>query len=138
MLCCAPSEGDKPELVTAVPEEKKPTVKTETAPEAPEAPVSTASTAPTEQPKPTAEPVTFTFSRPDGSTIDCSFKARPLGIDFVRKVPLVVKAVRPGTSAEKEGVQSGWKLLKVDGEDHPDTFEATSRLIEKYISRLPV
>jgi len=46
------------------------------------------------------------------------FEKRPIGFDFhPGKVPIVVDTVIPGSYAQELGVQSGWAILKINGEE---------------------
>mmetsp|Transcript_12947 Transcript_12947/g.34685 ORF Transcript_12947/g.34685 Transcript_12947/m.34685 type:complete len:174 (+) Transcript_12947:110-631(+) len=59
------------------------------------------------------------------------FKQTPLGIDFHRKVPLVIKKVIPGGFADAMGLGSGWVLTAVNGEDIKSMeFDGAVRVIQ--------
>mmetsp|Transcript_22154 Transcript_22154/g.40754 ORF Transcript_22154/g.40754 Transcript_22154/m.40754 type:complete len:127 (-) Transcript_22154:146-526(-) len=80
----------------------------------------------------------FTFGLPDGKTQDVVFKRRPLGLDFDKSMPLVVRKVHPNQHAEELGVQSGWKILCVNGQSiETATFEECFKLLKEASGRLP-
>eukprot|EP00931_Biecheleriopsis_adriatica_P109023 TRINITY_DN8328_c0_g1_i1.p2 TRINITY_DN8328_c0_g1~~TRINITY_DN8328_c0_g1_i1.p2 ORF type:complete len:132 (+),score=18.65 TRINITY_DN8328_c0_g1_i1:60-455(+) len=82
--------------------------------------------------------VTFTFQLPDGSVKDCVFRARPIGVDFLRGVvPLKVTRIKDNTQAEVLGIQKDWLLMKMDGVDLPRSFEANVKVITEAVSILP-
>eukprot|EP00930_Biecheleria_cincta_P085821 TRINITY_DN7518_c0_g1_i2.p1 TRINITY_DN7518_c0_g1~~TRINITY_DN7518_c0_g1_i2.p1 ORF type:complete len:173 (-),score=36.95 TRINITY_DN7518_c0_g1_i2:75-560(-) len=82
------------------------------------------------------EGLTFTFGLPDGSTKDFLFKTRPIGIQFTKTTPLVVKTVRPDSPAVGS-VELEWEVLQVDGVDLPAGYEATSKQLKDQVSQLP-
>merc|ERR1712224_1062309 len=45
------------------------------------------------------------------------FQEKPLGISFKKELPLTVSRLTPGASAEKRGVQVGWKFSKIGDQD---------------------
>lgn len=57
----------------------------------------------------------LTFRLPDGTEKAFGFTERPLGIDFNRYRPVTVINVKPGSSAEAQGVQVDQVLIKVAG-----------------------
>lgn len=57
------------------------------------------------------------FVLPDGSRKELAFCRRPLGCKIGPKLPLFVKTVDQGTSAASMGVQAGWIIRTVNGED---------------------
>eukprot|EP00931_Biecheleriopsis_adriatica_P109024 TRINITY_DN8328_c0_g1_i2.p1 TRINITY_DN8328_c0_g1~~TRINITY_DN8328_c0_g1_i2.p1 ORF type:complete len:131 (+),score=24.37 TRINITY_DN8328_c0_g1_i2:60-452(+) len=124
MFCCTPTDSETvAEAVTAEPTslsertEKETTLGSESA---------------------SAKPaVTFTFQLPDGSVKDCVFRARPLGVDFLRQVPLKVKSIKENTQAKTLGIQKDWLLMKMDGVDLPRSFEANVKVITEAVSILP-
>jgi len=59
-------------------------------------------------------PLDLTFQLPDGSTKECHFTNRPIGVEFY-KDPLVVKGVAPGGDAEEFGIQEGWQMHSING-----------------------
>eukprot|EP00929_Paragymnodinium_shiwhaense_P075961 TRINITY_DN38937_c0_g1_i1.p2 TRINITY_DN38937_c0_g1~~TRINITY_DN38937_c0_g1_i1.p2 ORF type:complete len:139 (+),score=28.94 TRINITY_DN38937_c0_g1_i1:66-482(+) len=62
----------------------------------------------------TEVPVLFSCG-PDGSTKTVLFKRRPLGFDFEKKAPLVVKRIKPGSHAAELGVKTGWTMMAING-----------------------
>mmetsp|Transcript_56275 Transcript_56275/g.131856 ORF Transcript_56275/g.131856 Transcript_56275/m.131856 type:complete len:129 (-) Transcript_56275:109-495(-) len=80
----------------------------------------------------------FTFGLPDGKTQDVVFQRRPLGLDFDKSMPLVVRKVHPNQHAEELGVQSGWKILRVNGQSiETATFDECFKLLKEASGRLP-
>eukprot|EP00930_Biecheleria_cincta_P081699 TRINITY_DN7097_c0_g1_i2.p1 TRINITY_DN7097_c0_g1~~TRINITY_DN7097_c0_g1_i2.p1 ORF type:complete len:252 (-),score=58.39 TRINITY_DN7097_c0_g1_i2:101-856(-) len=57
------------------------------------------------------------FTDPNGVDYDVRATSVPLGLDFTRTMPCKVKRVKPGGHGESLGVQEGWMLRAVDGED---------------------
>mmetsp|Transcript_161286 Transcript_161286/g.512546 ORF Transcript_161286/g.512546 Transcript_161286/m.512546 type:complete len:195 (-) Transcript_161286:77-661(-) len=63
---------------------------------------------------------------------------RPLGLDFQRSSPISMKKVRPGSVGESLGVQVGWEIHTVNGEDvRNKSFEYTYRLLKEASAVLP-
>jgi len=56
------------------------------------------------------------FQLPDGIEQQLAFTRRPLGLDFDRESPIVIKKVQPRSIAEELGVQPGWLIKYVNGE----------------------
>merc|ERR1719203_2003681 len=52
-----------------------------------------------------------------GTEAVARFDQLPLGIDFHQRGAVCVKQVHPRSHAEVKGLQSGWLLLRVNGED---------------------
>lgn len=57
------------------------------------------------------------FRLPDGSEKMVSVKQRPVGFDFHMAVPITVDSVEPGTHAAELGIQKGWAISKINGEE---------------------
>eukprot|EP00931_Biecheleriopsis_adriatica_P068468 TRINITY_DN4240_c0_g1_i1.p2 TRINITY_DN4240_c0_g1~~TRINITY_DN4240_c0_g1_i1.p2 ORF type:complete len:154 (-),score=42.63 TRINITY_DN4240_c0_g1_i1:137-598(-) len=146
--CCETSGGS--ETVTAVTVKPKPTaVKEEIKEEVKEtAPAPEPETSATPEPEPAATPepepaatpapsVKFSFELPDKKTVELDFKERPIGIDFRRRTPMTVKAIKPNTPAQEMNVGSDWLLTHVDREKLPDDFNKIMELIDSKVSVLP-
>mmetsp|Transcript_112277 Transcript_112277/g.312433 ORF Transcript_112277/g.312433 Transcript_112277/m.312433 type:complete len:117 (-) Transcript_112277:270-620(-) len=73
------------------------------------------------------------FRLPDGVEKDCTFTRKPLGFDFEKNMPIVVKRVKEGGNAEELGVQPGWIVLAVGDQDIADLdfMAALGRLRER-------
>mmetsp|Transcript_16367 Transcript_16367/g.38901 ORF Transcript_16367/g.38901 Transcript_16367/m.38901 type:complete len:122 (+) Transcript_16367:30-395(+) len=84
-----------------------------------------------EDPGFTSAPLVITFLLPDGvSTRDVWFYESPLGLDFSMRLPMKVKAVKPGFIGEHSKVQVGWTILKIDGRPAPGSFDATLMMLQ--------
>mmetsp|Transcript_116682 Transcript_116682/g.326400 ORF Transcript_116682/g.326400 Transcript_116682/m.326400 type:complete len:146 (+) Transcript_116682:38-475(+) len=74
----------------------------------------------------------------DGTTVSKAFRSRPLGVDFDNTQPIVVKRVKERSLAEASGVQAGWQIAGVNGQDVlPMDFAATHTLLKVATSLLP-
>mmetsp|Transcript_101385 Transcript_101385/g.292185 ORF Transcript_101385/g.292185 Transcript_101385/m.292185 type:complete len:139 (-) Transcript_101385:207-623(-) len=58
-----------------------------------------------------------TFMRQDGSLASVTFMRQPLGVSFGGHAPIVIKRVVPGSHGEELGVQPGWRVVAVNGND---------------------
>lgn len=83
-----------------------------------------------------------TFRTPSNGEISKTFSERPMGMEFVQKMPMILTSVRG--EAAKLGVRRGWEIQAVGGvslskQDFPDAFrtlkEAALVLHEAYIVR---
>lgn len=62
--------------------------------------------------------LTLTFYNPErGGMEEVTCHFRPLGINFGKKVPMTVKSLEEDSSAKEVGVQKGWQLMKLNGDD---------------------
>lgn len=59
--------------------------------------------------------LTVVFRLPNGSEKTVSFANRPLGLDFNKKVPIMVRKVAGGSVGDLQGVKVGWFIVKVNG-----------------------
>lgn len=57
------------------------------------------------------------FALPDGSHKEFTFHTRPLGCEIEKTVPITIKTVHPEANAAKVGVQVGWVVRCINGED---------------------
>mmetsp|Transcript_23450 Transcript_23450/g.65682 ORF Transcript_23450/g.65682 Transcript_23450/m.65682 type:complete len:151 (-) Transcript_23450:201-653(-) len=82
----------------------------------------------------------FLFSRPDGSEREVKFTQRPLGMTFYMLKPLKVKSVTPESAAASQGVEEGWQLREVNGEDMVTgkAIEDIKQVISSLSSKLPM
>lgn len=79
------------------------------------------------------------FRLPDESTQVITFVQRPLGLDFDKQAPMVVKKVQPATHAAEVGAREGWVVTSVDGEDLADReFEYIYGILRKKAGALEV
>ncbi|CAJ1429333.1 unnamed protein product [Effrenium voratum] len=84
-----------------------------------------------EDPGFTTAPLVITFLLPDGvSTRDVWFYESPLGLDFSMRLPMRVKAVKPGFIGAHSKVQIGWTILRIDGKPVPGSFDAALMMLQ--------
>eukprot|EP00933_Yihiella_yeosuensis_P019120 TRINITY_DN15509_c0_g1_i1.p1 TRINITY_DN15509_c0_g1~~TRINITY_DN15509_c0_g1_i1.p1 ORF type:complete len:163 (-),score=29.30 TRINITY_DN15509_c0_g1_i1:141-629(-) len=76
------------------------------------------------------------FEKPDKSTQEVIFTARPLGVDFSRSVPLVVKRVKQEGLAYGQ-VEEGWVLKCIRQEPVKDKFDEALNQLKEVVSNLP-
>eukprot|EP00438_Fugacium_kawagutii_P018434 Skav226166 [mRNA] locus=scaffold2279:131637:137397:+ [translate_table: standard] len=57
----------------------------------------------------------FTFKLPDGTTKEVNFQQKPLGLDFSKSIPMMVKAVKKDSVAEEANIQPKWMVTHVKG-----------------------
>merc|ERR1712137_1291946 len=57
------------------------------------------------------------FRTSDGEAVAVTFPAKPVGLDFAKVMPLRVRAVGEGTIAQEKGVQIGWELEEINGQN---------------------
>ncbi|CAK9107065.1 Uncharacterized protein SCF082_LOCUS49851, partial [Durusdinium trenchii] len=65
------------------------------------------------------------------------FRAKPLGLDFSKSTPLVVKAVKKDSVAEDVAVQSQWEVTHVNGEEMPTDLREAMTVLLKAVKDLP-
>lgn len=76
-------------------------------------------------------PLVITFLLPDGfSTRDVWFYESPLGLDFSMRLPMRVKAVKPGFIGDHSKVQVGWTILRIDGKPVPGSFDHALMMLQ--------
>eukprot|EP00401_Gymnodinium_catenatum_P054929 CAMPEP_0117511760 /NCGR_PEP_ID=MMETSP0784-20121206/28676_1 /TAXON_ID=39447 /ORGANISM="" /LENGTH=201 /DNA_ID=CAMNT_0005307447 /DNA_START=141 /DNA_END=746 /DNA_ORIENTATION=+ len=61
--------------------------------------------------------VEFTFVNAGEGPKVVVFREKPIGLEFTKKTPLTVKKVKPGSFAAASGVEIGWVLTAVNGQD---------------------
>eukprot|EP00439_Symbiodinium_sp_Y106_P038282 s5466_g4.t1 len=84
------------------------------------------------------EAVVLTFTPPDEmKLVDVTFQHQPWGVMFTKSVPVRVKGCRPESYSERLGVQKGWHLVSVDGEQLPERMTDIMQLIQEKVSTLP-
>jgi len=85
-----------------------------------------------------SRPLVIVFGLPDGGTKEVTFERRPLGLDFNKTAPVVINRSRPDSIAEKLGVQAGWTVKFVNGEDMQDqVFSHIVDVMKRISSELP-
>ncbi|CAE7629256.1 PRKG1 [Symbiodinium sp. CCMP2592] len=88
--------------------------------------------------EPKASQVVLTFTPPDElKLVDVTFQHQPWGVMFTKSVPVRVKGCRPESYSERLGVQKGWHLVSVDGEQLPERMTDIMQLIQEKVSTLP-
>mmetsp|Transcript_24596 Transcript_24596/g.65384 ORF Transcript_24596/g.65384 Transcript_24596/m.65384 type:complete len:221 (+) Transcript_24596:56-718(+) len=87
-----------------------------------------------------AEPkMVLLFKLPDDSFKEVVVRNRPLGLDFQRSSPICMKKVHKDSIGDKLGVQVGWELHSVNGEDvFSRQFEYTYKLLKEASTVLPI
>eukprot|EP00927_Polykrikos_kofoidii_P055709 TRINITY_DN49923_c0_g1_i1.p1 TRINITY_DN49923_c0_g1~~TRINITY_DN49923_c0_g1_i1.p1 ORF type:complete len:162 (-),score=32.44 TRINITY_DN49923_c0_g1_i1:56-541(-) len=87
---------------------------------------------------PPKEGVTMKFGTENGKEETVTFTKRPLGMDFDKRVPIIMKRVTPNGHGYDLGVKAGWTLLAVNGEDITGMqFEQVYNLLLTHSSPLP-
>lgn len=77
------------------------------------------------------------FQLPDGIEQQLAFTRRPLGLDFDREAPIVIKKVQPRSIADELGIQPGWLIKYVNGEAcWQKDFRYQFALLHKYSANL--
>lgn len=78
------------------------------------------------------------FRRVDGSQREVKLAKRPLGLDFTMSNPMQVKRVTVGGLSDRLGIQAGWLVVAVNGEDVAEYgFEQTYTKLRVLTSHLP-
>mmetsp|Transcript_137456 Transcript_137456/g.342896 ORF Transcript_137456/g.342896 Transcript_137456/m.342896 type:complete len:156 (+) Transcript_137456:114-581(+) len=78
------------------------------------------------------------FLLPDGTKESKAFVRRPLGLDFNKSNPITMKRIQPGTHGEELGVQLGWQVVGVNGEDvATKEFDYTYNRLRLLSTQLP-
>eukprot|EP00913_Durusdinium_trenchii_P020771 g19511.t1 len=123
--CCASSAGnEKPEVTVATPtpsEELEEKQQEKSGPDVEENP-----------PR-----LVLRFILPDGTSKDCTFTERPLGIDFSRNLPLTAKRLKPERQGEKNEVKIGSCVSHINGVAVPANFDEALRQLQYEVSFLP-
>jgi len=90
--------------------------------------------------EPIASELKLAFQLPDGGgTQDVLFFYKPLGLYFDKVSPVVIKCVYADTAGERNGVQVGWVLVKVNDEDVTEKpFKSIYELLSKGMSHLAI
>mmetsp|Transcript_37967 Transcript_37967/g.80729 ORF Transcript_37967/g.80729 Transcript_37967/m.80729 type:complete len:119 (+) Transcript_37967:107-463(+) len=77
------------------------------------------------------------FQATDFSKHDITIASKPVGLTYVNEVPIVISKVAPGGRAEQAGVQVGWTLLSVNGEEiRGRTFEQFVEMMKPALDAL--
>ncbi|CAE8683815.1 unnamed protein product [Polarella glacialis] len=90
-----------------------------------------------EAPKVVPKDVKIVFQLPDKSQKECIFTQRPLGLDFLKRVPLVVTLIHPLGFAHAAGVEKGWTIKFIAGEPVADDFQAALAQLSSNVAALP-
>eukprot|EP00443_Scrippsiella_acuminata_P109956 CAMPEP_0115761474 /NCGR_PEP_ID=MMETSP0272-20121206/100523_1 /TAXON_ID=71861 /ORGANISM="Scrippsiella trochoidea, Strain CCMP3099" /LENGTH=231 /DNA_ID=CAMNT_0003207151 /DNA_START=15 /DNA_END=706 /DNA_ORIENTATION=- len=78
------------------------------------------------------------FLLPDSTKETKKFVRRPLGIDFYKTRPISMKRVQAGSHGKELGIQPGWQVVAVNGEDvAAKEFDYTYRLLRNLAAQLP-
>jgi len=89
------------------------------------------------EPEPAPEPVKISFSTPDGVK-ELLFTQAPLGMDFTKKDPQIVKRIHIAGHAAELGVQPGWVINALDDESmEGKDFECIYGALKGAASKLP-
>uniref|UniRef100_A0A7S1S7M9 PDZ domain-containing protein n=1 Tax=Alexandrium catenella TaxID=2925 RepID=A0A7S1S7M9_ALECA len=81
--------------------------------------------------------MTVGFRLPNGTQREVAFTKRPLGVDFHRSSPIMLKRVHEGSQGQLMGVQAGWEVYFIDGIDvRGKDFHATYDLLKRGCGRL--
>merc|ERR1719330_1442974 len=78
------------------------------------------------------------FQLNDGKRHAVTFVRRPLGLDFNKTNPILMKRVQPGTHGEELGIQPGWRVVAVNDEDVVSReFDYTYNMLKRLSEELP-
>mmetsp|Transcript_17261 Transcript_17261/g.47780 ORF Transcript_17261/g.47780 Transcript_17261/m.47780 type:complete len:144 (+) Transcript_17261:100-531(+) len=78
------------------------------------------------------------FMLPDQTKKTVIFDRQPLGLDFNKTNPILMKRVQPGSHGDELGVKQGWQVIGVNGEDvSSKEFEYTYQILRKISTSLP-
>merc|ERR1719203_615660 len=79
------------------------------------------------------------FLLADGSRRSMSFVRRPLGLDFNKATPIVIQRIHPGAHANELGVQPGWQVVGLNGEDVSKMgFDYSYQILRRSAEALPM
>eukprot|EP00747_Dinoflagellata_sp_TGD_P107915 gnl/TRDRNA2_/TRDRNA2_170259_c0_seq1.p1 gnl/TRDRNA2_/TRDRNA2_170259_c0~~gnl/TRDRNA2_/TRDRNA2_170259_c0_seq1.p1 ORF type:complete len:492 (-),score=82.43 gnl/TRDRNA2_/TRDRNA2_170259_c0_seq1:416-1852(-) len=82
------------------------------------------------------EPLTLGFLTFEGREVEVTLRYRPLGIDFAKEAPIVVKKALG--HAKQVGIAPGWAVISVNGEDVTEkSFDYQYSLIRSASKWLP-
>uniref|UniRef100_A0A7S1QVZ0 PDZ domain-containing protein n=1 Tax=Alexandrium catenella TaxID=2925 RepID=A0A7S1QVZ0_ALECA len=92
--------------------------------------------------QPTAEErsveMTFDTGATDASSKTLVFMKRPLGLEFEVEAPIRITKVADKSVSQRLGVQVGWRIIKVNGEDlDGKTFAEQFAQLKKSVKALP-
>ncbi|CAK9102199.1 unnamed protein product [Durusdinium trenchii] len=123
--CCESGDGNTVEEVAALPSLASDTPPTPKAAEKPavEAPPSSGAS--------------FTFRLPDNTSKEVFFTAKPLGLDFSKSIPMIVKAVKKDSVADEAAVQAKWVVTHVKGQEMPTDLRDAMTAILMAVKDLP-
>ncbi|CAE7455699.1 unnamed protein product, partial [Symbiodinium necroappetens] len=86
---------------------------------------------------PGTEGVVFTFQLPDNTSREVTFKAKPLGLDFSKAVPMTVKAVKKDSFADQLQIQPKWIITHVQRKPMPVELRDAMKTILQEVKDLP-
>mmetsp|Transcript_82232 Transcript_82232/g.156265 ORF Transcript_82232/g.156265 Transcript_82232/m.156265 type:complete len:151 (-) Transcript_82232:84-536(-) len=68
-----------------------------------------------------------------------TFTAKPIGMQFDKKLPIVIASFTPDSKAKELGVEVGWQMKSVGGEDVTGckSYEDALAIIKKKLETLP-
>lgn len=81
--------------------------------------------------------VVFTFKLPDGTRRQVHFQQKPLGLDFAKSIPMMVKAVKKDSAAEDADIQPNWTVTHVKGQELPMNIREATNCILEAVKDLP-
>ena len=65
------------------------------------------------------------------------FTAKPLGLDFSKSIPMIVKAVKKDSVADEAAVQAKWVVTHVKGQEMPTDLRDAMTAILMAVKDLP-
>eukprot|EP00405_Crypthecodinium_cohnii_P009918 CAMPEP_0206428716 /NCGR_PEP_ID=MMETSP0324_2-20121206/5830_1 /ASSEMBLY_ACC=CAM_ASM_000836 /TAXON_ID=2866 /ORGANISM="Crypthecodinium cohnii, Strain Seligo" /LENGTH=145 /DNA_ID=CAMNT_0053894297 /DNA_START=62 /DNA_END=499 /DNA_ORIENTATION=+ len=113
-------------------------------PEIPSVPLMPAAAAkvpvkPGEVPERAPQPLRVEFRTLENEERVVLFTQQPLGLDFNKTNPIMMKRVQPGGHGHRLGVRMGWQVIGVNGEDvSMKDFDYTYQLLKQASSALPL
>ncbi|CAE7032106.1 tetA [Symbiodinium natans] len=93
---------------------------------------------PVEDPPVEEEGVSLTFLLPDKSAKEVRFSQKPLGLDFMKSMPLTVKNVKSGSIAENLKVEKTWVITHVQGAELAGELTGAVTQITDAMAKLPI
>mmetsp|Transcript_95498 Transcript_95498/g.273923 ORF Transcript_95498/g.273923 Transcript_95498/m.273923 type:complete len:162 (-) Transcript_95498:300-785(-) len=85
-----------------------------------------------------AEGMVITFQLSTGSMKHVAFTSGPVGLDFERKMPIIVKRIKEGSPGQALGVGLGWEIVSIDGVSLRDMdFQSAFATLKGSCARLP-
>lgn len=82
--------------------------------------------------------VVIVFETENGSKVEHTFTKRPLGMEWQKQAPLTLARAVPGTAAGEKGLQPGWTVMTINGENIAQSdYEGASATLKSAVLRLP-